>query len=295
MRTATIVSRVLSDCKDYMHATRWQRLVDLSNAAVNGQALALTQLALGSASPTTVRHRVKAVDRFLGNPAFAAEHLDIYRTLAAHWLRGVSPLLIVVDWSSLSADMAWHWLRASVVVEGRSITLYEEVHPRKHLAAYAVHRRFLERLACVLPAQTSAPIILTDAGFRGTWFALVKGQGWDWVGRIRNREFVCRVEVGQAAAANKKSLRWFPAKALYADACATGYLTARATSQTVAASCASSVCHRPESGVTPVARRTAIADRRRSRRRPVSPGCSHVRRDWRTSQRKRLCVSTRNA
>lgn len=222
MRTATIVSRVLSDCKDYMHATRWQRLVDLSNAAVNGHALALTQLALGSASATTVRHRVKAVDRFLGNPAFAAEHLDIYRTLAAHWLQGVSPLLIVVDWSSLSADMAWHWLRASVVVEGRSITLYEEVHPRKHLAAYAVHRRFLERLACVLPAQTFAPIILTDAGFRGTWFALVNGQGWDWVGRIRNREFVCRVEVGQAAAANKKSLRWFPAKALYADACATG-------------------------------------------------------------------------
>ena len=139
MRTATIVSRVLAECKDYMHAIRWQRLVDLSAAAVNGHALALTQLALGSASPTTVRHRVKAVDRLLGNPAFAAEHLDIYRTLAAHWLQGASPLLIVVDWSSLSADMAWHWLRASVVVEGRSITLYEEVHPRKHLAAYAVH------------------------------------------------------------------------------------------------------------------------------------------------------------
>ncbi|MCX7166659.1 MAG: IS4 family transposase, partial [Rhodocyclales bacterium] len=193
-------------------------MVDLSNAALNGRALALTQLALGSASNTTVRHRVKAVDRFLGNPAFATEHLDIYRTLAARWLKGVSPLLVVVDWSSLSADMAWHWLRASAVVEGRSITLYEEIHPRKHLAAYVVHQRFLDRLACVLPEQTLAPIILTDAGFRGTWFALVKAQGWDWVGRIRNREFVCRVDVGQVAAATKKSPRWFPAKALYADA-----------------------------------------------------------------------------
>lgn len=218
MRTTTIVSRVLSDCKDYMHVTRWQRLVDLSNAALNGQALALTQLALGSASNTTVRHRVKAVDRFLGNPAFATEHLDIYRTLAARWLKGVSPLLIVVDWSSLSADMAWHWLRASAVVEGRSITLYEEIHPRKHLAAYAVHQRFLDRLACVLPEQTSAPIILTDAGFRAPWFALVKSRGWDWVGRIRNREFVCRVDIGQVTAATKKSPRWFPAKALYANA-----------------------------------------------------------------------------
>ena len=81
MRTFTIVSKVIVDCKDCMHVTRWQRLVDLSSAAVNGQALALTQLALGSASKTTVRHRVKAVDRLLGNPSFAAEHLDLYRTL----------------------------------------------------------------------------------------------------------------------------------------------------------------------------------------------------------------------
>ena len=37
MRTTTIVSRVIGDCKDYMHAVRWQRLVDLSSSAVNGQ------------------------------------------------------------------------------------------------------------------------------------------------------------------------------------------------------------------------------------------------------------------
>ena len=78
MRTTTIVSRVIENCKDFMHVTRWRRLVDLSSAALNGQALALTQLALGSASMTTLRHRVKAVDRLLGSRSFAAEHLDIY-------------------------------------------------------------------------------------------------------------------------------------------------------------------------------------------------------------------------
>lgn len=234
MRTITIVSRVLADCKDFMHQTRWRRLVDLCSSALNGQALALTQLALGSGSKTTLRHRVKAVDRLVGSASFAAEHLDVYRTLAARWLTGVSPLLIVVDWSSLSADMAWHWLRASAVVEGRSITLYEEVHPRCHLAAYAVHKRFLERMSCVLPPSRSAPIILTDAGFRGPWFALIKAHGWDWVGRIRNRDFVCAVDLADPAemarsgtdtqclrAPDKKSLRWFPAKSLYLGASAT--------------------------------------------------------------------------
>lgn len=227
MRTDTIVARVLGDCKAFMHRTRWRRLVDLSASAVNGQALALTQLALGSGAKTTLRHRVKAVDRLLGNPAFAAEHLDVYRTLAARWLTGLSPLLIVVDWSSLSADMKWHWLRASVVVEGRSITLYEEVHPRCHLAAHAVHKRFLERMSCVLPAMRSAPIILTDAGFRGTWFALVKAHHWDWVGRVRNRDFVCPVATRRSdsgtqclPAPDKKSVRWFPAKSLYLGATA---------------------------------------------------------------------------
>lgn len=225
MRTTTIVARVLADCKAFMHEVRWRRLVDLSTAALNGQALALTQLALGSSARTTLRHRVKAVDRLLGNPAFAAEHLDTYRTLAARWLTGVSPLLIVVDWSSLSADMQWHWLRASVVVRGRSLTLYEEVHPRCHLAAYAVHRRFLERMSAVLPPSSSPPIILTDAGFRGTWFALLKAHGWGWIGRVRNRDFVCPVETANSSAdthclpaPGKKSARWFPAKSLYSAA-----------------------------------------------------------------------------
>lgn len=217
MRTSTIVSRVLAECKSYMHLARWRRLVDLGNAAVSGHPLALTALALGSGANTNVRHRVKAVDRLLGNAHFAAEHLDIYRSLARRWLTGLREPVIVVDWSSLSADLAWHWLRASVVVDGRALTLYEEVHPRKHLAAYVVHRRFLERLACVLPAATT-PILLTDAGFRGTWFALVKAQGWQWVGRIRNREYVCRVAPGQQEAAGKKSPRWFPAKTLYVGA-----------------------------------------------------------------------------
>ena len=70
MRTTTIVSRVLASCKNYMHIVRWQRLVDLSSVALNGQAPALTQLALVSASQTTLRHWVKAVDRLFGNASF---------------------------------------------------------------------------------------------------------------------------------------------------------------------------------------------------------------------------------
>jgi hypothetical protein len=101
-------------------------------------------------------------------------------------LQGLSQLLVVVDWSDLSRDQRWQLLRASVVVEGRSVTLYEEVHPQKLLANAPVHRRFLKRLAEILPEGTQL-IVMTDAGFHAPWFKMVMEQGWEFVGRIRGR------------------------------------------------------------------------------------------------------------
>lgn len=207
MQTQAIVSRLLRCCVPLMHATRWQVLRDIAVSAVGGRALTLTSLALGTSRATSVRHRVKCVDRLLGNSHLERERIDTYRALAHEWLSGLPQLLIVVDWSSLTDDLKWHWLRASVVVDGRSITLYEEVHARKHLAARAVHRRFIKRLAALLPTTPRPPVILTDAGFRTPWFRMIAAQGWCWIGRTRNRDFV-RLPDGE----------WFPAKRLYAQA-----------------------------------------------------------------------------
>lgn len=104
--------------------------------------------------------------------------------------------------------MQWHWLRASVVCEGRSITLYEEVHPRKPLGSLAVHTRFIKRLAQLVPRGTHPPIVMTDAGFRNTWFRLIAAQGWQWIGRVRNRDFVRKNDTEA----------WQPAKLLYGQA-----------------------------------------------------------------------------
>jgi putative intracellular protease/amidase len=196
-------------CVPLMHAARWQALRDVVVSAVCGRALTLTALALGTLRTTSVRHRVKCVDRLLANPHLESERLEAYRALAHQWLSGLPQLLIVVDWSSLTADLQWHWLRASVVVDGRSITLIEEVHARKHLGARKVHRRFIQRLAALLPASGRRPIIITDAGFRTPWFRLIAKQGWYWIGRTRNRDFV-RQPDGE----------WFAAKGLYAQATA---------------------------------------------------------------------------
>lgn len=205
MQTHRIVARLLDCCTQFMHATRLHALYDVSCSAVSGSWLSLSSLACGTSRPTALRHRIKCVDRLIGNAHLCDERFAVYRSLAHRWLSDLPQLLIVVDWSTLSADMHWHWLRASVVVDGRSLTLYEEVHPRRHLANRIVHRRFVDRLAQLLPPCERPPIVITDAGFRTTWFQLLAKHNWLWIGRVRNRDFVRRGE-GE----------WFAAKTLYA-------------------------------------------------------------------------------
>ena len=208
MHTPTIVAQVMQCCLPLMHAARWCALRDVVVSSVNGHALGLVALAVGTPRTISVRHRVKCVDRLLGNIHLKAHRFDLYTALAQQWLSGLPQLLIVVDWSSLTADMQWHWLRASVVCDGRSITLYEEVHPRQHLGSLAVHTHFIKRLAQLVPRGTHPPIVMTDAGFRNTWFRLIAAQGWQWIGRVRNRDFVRKTDTEA----------WQPAKLLYGQA-----------------------------------------------------------------------------
>ena len=89
-------------------------------------------------------------------------------------------------------------------VEGRSVTLYEEVHTVKTKEKLVTHQQFLAKLKTVLPSSCH-PILVTDAGFRTTWFKLVESQSWDWVGRVRNRHYMRWTTGG----------RWFDAKNCY--------------------------------------------------------------------------------
>jgi hypothetical protein len=206
MHVAKIVARILQPCLTGLHAKRAQSLQRAVVALLSGGALSLSALALAMHSATRYKHRLKSIDRLLGNRAMSVARQQLYAALAARWLGGVERVLLVVDWSDLTADQRWHWLRASVVIEGRSLTLYEEVHPQRHLAHPKVHRQFLGRLAQMLPAGCT-PIVMTDAGFRSTWFKLVAERGWSFVGRIRGRDLVRRGEGP-----------WRPVRALYGRA-----------------------------------------------------------------------------
>ncbi|MCO6428843.1 MAG: hypothetical protein J5I83_12420 [Nitrosomonas communis] len=82
-------------------------------------------------------------------------------------------------------------LRASVVIDGRALTLYEEVHCLESKEKPKTHHIFLKQLKTMLP-EDCHPIVVTDAGFHNPWFREVEQLEWewDWVGRIRHRTLV---------------------------------------------------------------------------------------------------------
>ena len=195
------------ECPD-IHARRQQSVIDIVQAGMHGK-LTLMGLSRHLDPGVPIQYRIKRVDRLLGNEKLHAESVSIYKAVSMTVLRNIRHPAILVDWSDITADRSQQLLRACVAVNGRSLTLYEEVHPLKNYAAPNVHRRFLCRLKSLLP-QGCTPVFVTDAGFRAPWFKLLDKHGYSWIGRIRNRDMVRPAEAGEQ--------EWQGCKTLYSRA-----------------------------------------------------------------------------
>ncbi len=210
MHVLTMVARVLAPCLEILHAKRAQALMGVTAALLCGGRASLSAVALHLSRPCAFKHRLKCVDRLLGNTALHRRRADLYQAMAQQWLQGVTQWLVVVDWSVVTPDQRWHLLRASVVLEGRSVTLYEEVHPQQRLGHPQVHRAFVRQLRRLIPSGCHV-IVMTDAGFHSPWFQLIAGQGWAWLGRVRG---INRIRLG-------KDGGWQPARTFYTQASCT--------------------------------------------------------------------------
>jgi hypothetical protein len=172
-----------------VHAVRAATLVTVVEALVFGAKLALTPLGRNLRSGAFAKHSIKRVDRLLGNAHLQRERVLIYRAVARRLLAATPRPVLLIDWADCGPGQQrrrWLLLRAAVPLGGRAVPIYEEVHPLARYNSPRTHRRFLARLRDVLPA-TCAPIVVTDAGFRGPWFRDVERSGWDWIGRVRNQ------------------------------------------------------------------------------------------------------------
>jgi hypothetical protein len=189
MHALIILHRCLGSLLSCVHRRRLETLFAATAACVTGPRLTLTDIGRRFATKANLRHSIKRADRLLGNTKLQGEVRTFYAALCRVMLARVVEPLILIDWSDLKADQSVHLLQASLAVGGRSLTLYEEVHPQKRLNNRGVQISFLRTLATLLPTSVK-PIIIADSGFKVPFYREVERLGWSWVGRVRGRDFL---------------------------------------------------------------------------------------------------------
>lgn len=186
MNALTILNKTLSLVTPKMHKVRYKALHACIVSLLDGAAASVTSIGRGIESSAYEKHSIKRADRLFSNRHLLNELPYIYTAMTYLFGRVSLTPVILVDWSDLDEYKRHFLLRASVVLSGRSITLYQEVHPLKTKEKPAVHRQFLLRLNTML-GENCRPIIVTDAGFKTPWFREVLALGWDFVGRTRRQ------------------------------------------------------------------------------------------------------------
>jgi hypothetical protein len=167
------------------HKTRMKALLDCAYALTHHAQLTLTSLGRHLPGDGYVKHKIKRVDRLLGNALLYHEHLDIYQAVSQSIIRTLPRLVIVVDWSGCCNDV-YHQLRASLVFQGRSLPLINYVVKKDQYNNDELHQKFLQLLAQIIDSNKPTYII-TDAGFKTPWFQGVAALGWQFIGRVRGR------------------------------------------------------------------------------------------------------------
>ena len=82
------------------------------------------------------------MDRLLDNHKLRQERLSLYGVMNQQLLQGLPLPVILIDGSPLTADQEQQLLRVSIPVKGRSLTLYEEIHPRSKLGNQKAQQAF---------------------------------------------------------------------------------------------------------------------------------------------------------
>ncbi|MDK9358855.1 IS4 family transposase [Lelliottia sp. V106_10] len=183
MPVRSLCQKFFRDVLRPFHQYRRDALLDATAALSRGASLTLTSIGRYLPGNAQVKHKIKRIDRLLGNSSLHQDIPAIFHNITRLLTHDLSLCLIAVDWSGYPSQ-AFHVLRASLVCDGRSMPLLSQVVPSSRQQHAQVHKAFLNALAAAI-GQDKKVIIVTDAGFQSAWFRHVRSLGWDFVGRIR--------------------------------------------------------------------------------------------------------------
>ncbi|QTL35390.1 IS4 family transposase [Pseudoalteromonas viridis] len=116
-------------------------------------------------------------------PKILRESTSVYVSLSRSVVTHKHPF-ILVGWSHADTRTKHCILRASIVSEGRAMTLYQQSALSYQYHCPKTQKRFLKMLKLILP-NDCRPVIVTDAGFKVPWLKAVRSHDWHYISRVR--------------------------------------------------------------------------------------------------------------
>lgn len=191
MRAIEMLREKLRDGLSFMHMKQEAALWRMVEGLLNGQQVWLTELGRALPGECAIKHRIKAVDRFIGSCAMQSYVSKIYAALARFLLKSLDRPVLLIDWTG--THPGFFMLSAKLAFEGRALTILSRTYPEKQKATPGAEREFLEELKTIIPARCR-PVLVTDAGFIFSWSDAVLACGMDYVCRARFKKMRVNVK-----------------------------------------------------------------------------------------------------
>lgn len=185
MQTIDLLHTHLMEECPFIHGKRLQAVMDAACSLQKKQNLSLTAIGKGLSGDSSLKHKIKKIDRLEGNERLYEEIASIYRGLSNFlfkYLNYQKDNPILIDLCYLKDDHDIQMLSAEIALKGRSIPLYREVFASGELSGRA--NSFLLGLMSCIPKDKKA-IFIMDAAFGEDWLKAIESFGWFWLIRVR--------------------------------------------------------------------------------------------------------------
>src|SRR5256885_2637929 len=122
-------THLIEECP-FIHGKRLQAVMDVACSLQKKQNLSLTAIGKGLSGKTSLKHKIKKVDRLEGNKHLYEEISSIYVGLSSflfQYLQFQKDTPVLIDLCYLKDAHEIQMLSAEIALKGRSIPLYREV------------------------------------------------------------------------------------------------------------------------------------------------------------------------
>ena len=144
---------------------RIKTLLHCSDGLVHSNKMTLTAIGRHLSGSSKTKHKIKRIDRFLSNDKVVQDAPEIYRQLTNAILPKLPFYALAIDWSGCCSQEFW-LLKVSLLADGRSLVIYNQVVSKEELEQTHIHDAFLDTLSSFLNQRIRSISLLMEVSKR---------------------------------------------------------------------------------------------------------------------------------